>query len=123
MPEDGPDYKSMVADSLVDLREFPAANWLQTEPSEEEAETFCSAGVVQHIQKTRFRFAVILKANREWVGLVDLLPQDWSVPKCNIGHWTRRSFKKQGIATEALTAVTEFALNALLHMRPVSCWR
>lgn len=118
MPGDGPDYKNMVAESLVDLRAFPAASWPQAEPSEEEAETFCGACVSQHIQKTRFRFVVTLRATREWAGLIDLSPHDWSVPKCQIGYWTRSSLKKQGIATEALTAVTEFALNTL-HMQRI----
>lgn len=53
------------------------------------------------------------KADDVYIGGSGLHSFDWSVPKCEIGYWLRSGYTKQGLAAEAVGAITAFAFSNL----------
>ena len=56
---------------------------------------------------------IFLKASDVYIGGSGLHSFDWSVPKCETGFWLRTGYTKQGLAAEAVVAITEFAFSSL----------
>jgi RimJ/RimL family protein N-acetyltransferase len=56
---------------------------------------------------------LFLKSSNVYVGGSGLHSFDWSVPKCETGYWLRTGYTGQGLATEAIAAITAFAFSAL----------
>ena len=54
-----------------------------------------------------------LKGTDTLVGICGLQGIDWEVPKFEIGYWCRTRFTGHGYTTEAVKAITAFALDAL----------
>lgn len=118
-PGDGTAVFAGIVDSLPSLRQFPASlPWAVFEPSVEESEKFCREGQAKYLLRTEMPMLLFLKAGNVYVGGSGLHSFDWSVPKCETGYWLRTGYTKQGLAAEALGAVTEFAF-ATLGMRRI----
>ena len=114
IPGDGPAVFAGVSDSLVQLREFSASlPWASHEPSIEESEKYCREGQVKYLQRTEMPMLLFLKEGNVYVGGSGLHSFDWSVPKCETGYWVRQGFWGRGLATEAVLAITAFALKTL----------
>lgn len=63
-------------------------------------------------QKTRYVFAIILQSQEILVGEAGL-HLDSRQPMAQLGYWIGEPFWNQGIATEAVQAVLQFAINKL----------
>jgi RimJ/RimL family protein N-acetyltransferase len=113
-PGDGPAVFSGVVDSLVALRQYPASlPWAAIDPSMQESENYCRQGQAKYLLRTEMPMLLFLKANNVYVGGSGLHSFDWSVPKCETGYWLRSGYSGQGLATEAVAAITAFALTTL----------
>ena len=112
-PGDGAIVYAGVVESLKALREFPASlPWAMHEPSADESETFCREGQANYILRKNMPMLLFAKESNTHIGNSGLHSIDWAVPKCEIGYWVRTSFAKQGFITEAVKAITDFALGA-----------
>lgn len=108
-----------VVESLESLREFPASlPWAVVEPSISESERFCRESQATFILRSAMPMLLLNKENDQLVGSSGLHDIDWTVPKCEIGYWIRSSCVRQGFATEAVKAITSFAI-ASLGMRRI----
>jgi len=56
---------------------------------------------------------IFLRGTKTLIGNIVLDDMDWNIPKFEIGFWLRTGFEGVGYATEAVTAVTQFALSTL----------
>ncbi len=113
-PGDGAAVFGGVLASLEALREFPASlPWATFEPSLEESERYCREGQKKYMLRTELPMLLFLKDTNTYVGGSGLHSFDWSVPKCETGYWLRTGYTGQGLATEAVAAITGFALNTL----------
>lgn len=113
-PGDGAAVFGGVVDSLDALRQFPASlPWAAFEPSVDESEKYCREGQAKYLLRTEMPMLLFLKATGVYVGGSGLHSFDWSVPKCETGYWLRTGYTGQGLATEAVAAITAFALDAL----------
>lgn len=61
-----------------------------------------------------------LKDGNTYVGGSGLHSIDWTVPKFEIGYWCRKQFQGRGFMTEAVLAITQFAIGTLSAKRIVS---
>jgi RimJ/RimL family protein N-acetyltransferase len=113
-PGDGAAVYAGVVESLDALRQFPASlPWAMAEPSVDESEKFCHEGQANYLRRTAMPMLVFLKASNIFVASSGLHALNWSVPKCEIGYWIRSSYAHQGFATEAVKAITQFAVEQL----------
>jgi RimJ/RimL family protein N-acetyltransferase len=120
-PGDGATVFGGVVASLEALRQFPASlPWAAFEPSIEDSERYCREGQAKYLLRTEMPMLLFLKATNVYVGGSGLHSFDWSVPKCETGYWLHRGYTRQGLATEAVTAITAFAFNTLGMRRVVA---
>jgi RimJ/RimL family protein N-acetyltransferase len=120
-PGDGLAVHQGVIETLVDLRTWPASMpWVLFQPSIEASEVFCRQSYAEYISRKELPMLLFLKKDNEYVGASGLHNLDWSVPKFEIGYWCRKRYQGQGLITEAVTAITEFAFTNLKARRVAS---
>ncbi|MGA2549616.1 MAG: GNAT family N-acetyltransferase [Burkholderiaceae bacterium] len=120
-PEDGAVVFAAVVESLADLRAWPMAlPWAQATPSIDASTTFCLNAQKEYRERTAFPMLLIDKVDGEFVGASGLHRIDWTNGRCEIGYWCRTRFRGQGLITEAVLAITRFAV-ASLGARRIEC--
>ena len=113
-PGDGELLYSAIAETLHDLRQFPASHpWALAEPSVQRSESFCRDAHAQFLSRDVLHFLMFLKPEMRCVGRISLFNIEWEVPKFEIGYWCRSSLQGQGLALEAMRAITNYAFSEL----------
>ena len=113
-PGDGPMVFAAVCESLADLRRFPASmSWALAEPSLESSEKYCRESYANFIARRDMPFLLVLKESGVLVGQSGLHRIDWKVPKFEVGFWGRSSHHGQGLVTEGVGAIVDFAFGTL----------
>ena len=120
-PGDGALVYAGVVESIKELRAWPASlAWAVAEPSIDAFERFCRDSHADFLARKGFAMLLILKSENAYVGGSGVHGFDWSVPKCEIGYWCRSSYCGHGLITEAVTAISRFAQDALGARRIIS---
>jgi len=113
-PGDGAIVHASVVASLAALREFPASlPWAMADPSVAASEQFCREGRASYLARTGFPMLIFARDSGAHVGNCGLHDFNWDVPKCEIGYWGHAGHARRGFLTEAVTALTTFALETL----------
>ena len=113
----GPLYQA-IAESLDELRLYPASlRWAMEEQSPVVSEAYCRTAVRRFAQKEEFAFLVCLKDSGTIVGSAGLLPRDTARGRLEIGWWGRTPYMGQGLMTEGVSALIEFAFETLKARR------
>jgi len=121
-PGDGVVVHDAVVETLPDLRAWGASlPWAMAEPSVEASETFCREMQADWLLRRSFALLMFRRSDGHFVGTVGLHHVDWSVPKCESGYWCRSSLQGQGLMTEALRALADWALDDL-GMQRIDVW-
>lgn len=101
-------------ESVDDLRRFPASMpWATAEISVDAAESWCRTAGANFVARRDLPFLVWHRGFGVVAGATGLHRMDWSVPRFEVGYWIRSSFQSQGIATEAVRTLVQFALQRL----------
>jgi RimJ/RimL family protein N-acetyltransferase len=112
---DGPELYAAVMDSLEDLRKWPAAmGWALREQSPEDLDAFCAAAGEAFAARSDFPLLITLRDNGAIVGSSGLHRPDWNGPTFEVGWWGRSTYGKQGLLTEAVAAILDYAF---VHLR------
>ena len=118
-PGDGPEAYAAVAESLADLRRFPASmRWALAEQSEASAEKYCREAHARFIARSDLAYFMFLRDTTTVVGATGLHRFDWTVPKFEIGYWGRSSYQGQGLVTEGVGALADMATVRCLRRAP-----
>ena len=112
---DGPSVNAAVIESLDTLR--PWMPWAQSAPSLEQSEINCRKAWAQFLLRNDITLRLYLKGTDTCVGSSGLHQIDWSVPKFEIGYWVGQRHEGQGLATEAVRAIADFAVASLAARR------
>lgn len=121
-PGDGLAVYAAVAESLAELRAWPASlPWALQEPSPDESEAYCRRGHAAFLARTDLPLLVFVKGEDVLVGATGLHRLNWDVPKCEIGYWGNVAFRKRGYMSEAVTGAVDFAFTHL-SMRRIECF-
>jgi RimJ/RimL family protein N-acetyltransferase len=113
-PGDGPEAYAAVAESLADLRRYPASmRWALAEQSVASAEKYCREAHAHFIARSDLPYFMFLRGTTTLVGATGLHRFDWSVPKFEIGYWVRSSYRGRGLVTEGVGALADMAITAL----------
>lgn len=108
---DGEDVNAAVIESIEELR--PWMPWAQNIPAVEETEKNMRRARIQFLERTDLRLHLFHKETGQLIGCSGLHRIDWKSRKFEIGYWVRTSCSKQGYITEAVDAITNFAIQEL----------
>lgn len=113
--QDAPFINEAVCESLDELRPWMA--WAQSAPTPEESEATSRRARAQWLLREDLTLRLWLKGSEEFVGGGGLHRMDWRVPKFEIGYWIRTRFAGQGLMTEAVGAISDFAFEVFSARR------
>jgi RimJ/RimL family protein N-acetyltransferase len=88
-------------------------SWADHVPGPDEIEKNCADAEKAFRKGTDYRFHLFLKDREVFVGSCELHRIDWSVPKCEIGFWVRKSQSGKGYITEAVQNIVRWAFDEL----------
>ncbi len=118
-PGDGAAVNEAVRESITELR--PWMPWAQTVPTLEQSEASIRRSRVEYLERTDLRLLLFAKDTGMLVGSSGLHRIDWECRSFEIGYWARTSCTGQGYITEAVYAITDFAIHQLqanrIHIR------
>lgn len=112
---DGALLNASIVESLDELR--PWMPWAQTCPTIEESEEVCRRAYLKFLAREDLMLLLFSPDMSTHIGGSGLHRIDWSTPRFEIGYWLRTSFCGQGLMTEAVGAITNFAFETLHAQR------
>lgn len=111
---DAPALQEALAESFDHLRtHLWFLPWLAEAPTLASATLRCRRAAANFLLRTDLAYLILHRDSGRLLGSVGLHRTDWSLPKTEVGYWLRDSACGQGFATEAVQALTEWALNGL----------
>jgi RimJ/RimL family protein N-acetyltransferase len=108
---DGAAINEAVRESIEELR--PWMPWAHTIPTLEESEKNIRYSRTEFLERKDLRLLLLNKQTGQLVGSSGLHQIDWQARKFEIGYWVRTSCQQQGYITEAVHAITKFAIQVL----------
>ncbi len=108
---DGAPINAAIHESLAELR--PWMPWADPAPTVEDTEIVMRRGAAHWLLRENMPMVLWRKSDGLFVGGSGLHQLDWSVPRMEIGYWVRTSLAGQGYITEAVRAITQFAVEQL----------
>lgn len=108
---DGAAVNEAIRESIEELR--PWMPWAQSPPAIEETEANLRHARAQFMERKDLRLLLVNKQTGQIVGSSGLHHIDWQTRKFEIGYWVRTSCQQQGYVTEAVHAITNFAIQEL----------
>jgi RimJ/RimL family protein N-acetyltransferase len=115
---DGRKVFEATVESLDALREFPASlPWALEDPSIEASEFFCRTGASNYIARRDFPLLFLLRESDTLIGCGGLHKPRWTARTFEVGWWGRTAFTGQGLITEAVRTILDFAFSSLAAHR------
>ncbi|OMD49567.1 GNAT family N-acetyltransferase [Paenibacillus borealis] len=108
---DGLAVNEAVKESIEELR--PWMPWANKVPTVEESEASIRRSRLEFLERTDLRLLLFRKETGELIGSSGLHRIDWQSRKFEIGYWVHSSFARQGYITEAVDAITKYAIQEL----------
>jgi RimJ/RimL family protein N-acetyltransferase len=111
-PGDGIAVNQAVLESFETLKEFMP--WAQIKPSVDESEEFARTAASNWILKQGdLPLFMFDKQTNEFIGGTGYHHVEWEIPCLQIGYWIRNSRSGEGLMTEAVNALTQYAFKQL----------
>lgn len=104
--DDAAALREAVIESLEELQ--PWMPWSHPGYSVEEARSWIETRVAAFEQRTAFDF-VITSGDGRYLGAIGLNQIDSVNHRANLGYWVRTSAARKGVATQAVSAVRDWA--------------
>ncbi|OKP74640.1 acetyltransferase [Paenibacillus sp. P3E] len=108
---DGAAVNEAVHESLAELS--PWMPWAQVPPTVQESEASIRRSHLQFMERKDLRMLLYHKDSGQLVGSSGLHRIDWQTRKFEIGYWVRTSCSRQGYISEAVDAITDYAIREL----------
>ena len=108
---DGEGLNAAIQESAKELE--PWMPWANPLPTVEQSEINLRQARLQYLERTDLRLVLALKGNGQIIGGSGLHRIDWKARKFEIGYWIQTAYSKQGYVTEAVNAITQFAMTEL----------
>jgi len=112
---DGAVINEAVLESFEELQQFMP--WAKEKPSIDDSEEFARQAAANWILKNNVEpylpLSIFDKKTNRFIGNTGYHHFDWAVPCIEIGYWIRNSYVGQGLMTEAVNAITQYAFKQL----------
>lgn len=115
LPGDGAALRQAVLESQKELKAWMP--WAMEVPSAEDYEVRVREGRLKFLAREDLWLLLVCKENGRIIGGSGLHRINWDVPKFEIGYWLHTAYTGQGLVTEAVLAITEFAFTTLAAQR------
>ena len=111
---DAPQLHEALAESIEALREHLwFLPWVAEPPTLASAAARCRQAQASFLLRTDLPYLAFERRSGRLVASVGLHRTDWALPATEVGYWVRTSEVGKGYATEAVSALTAWALDAL----------
>ncbi len=110
-PGDGAIFNAAIVSSLDELS--PWLGWVSPAPSVEESEFSCRRAYARFLLNEDLMALFFLKEEGALIGGGGLHNPDWKTRKFEVGYWCRTRYGGQGLITEGVNALTNYALASL----------
>jgi RimJ/RimL family protein N-acetyltransferase len=115
---DGAVFLSALTESLPELRHYLSfLPWVSAEPTLQSAELYCRDSYAKYVTRVHLSFFIFERESGRLVGGAGLYRISWATPKMEVGYWARTSESGNGYISEAVLALTEFAMSHLGAVR------
>lgn len=112
---DGIKLNEAILESFETLRYF--MDWAKAKPSVEESEEYVRQSVANWILKKCeepwLPLYIFEKKTGNFIGATGFHHTVWEIPTIETGYWIRNSYAGQGLMTEAMNAITQYAFKQL----------
>src|SRR2546428_1783067 len=108
---DGAAMNEGVLESIEALQRWMP--WATPTPTPDQSESWCRKAAADFLARRQLPMLMFLRDDLSFAGSSGMHALDWNVPRFEIGYWVRRRLEGQGYATEAVAALTRFALDRL----------
>lgn len=115
LPGDGAALQQAVLESQEELKAWMP--WAVEIPSAEDYEVRVREGRLKFLAREDLWLLLVGKENGRIIGGSGLHRINWDVPKFEIGYWLHTAYTGQGLVTEAVLAITDFAFTTLAAQR------
>ncbi|HEU5280474.1 MAG TPA: GNAT family N-acetyltransferase [Gammaproteobacteria bacterium] len=123
---DGATVNAAILESFTELHQY--MDWAKEKPSveesEEQARLAAANWILMKSEEPWLQLCIIDKKTNEFIGATSFHHIDWQVPSVETGYWIRVSRANEGLMTEAINAITQYAFNQLKVKRiAITCDR
>lgn len=105
---DGADVNEAIRESVEELR--PWLPFAENIPTLEESEASVRKARLRFLERSDLMLHLRDKATDEFVGSSGLHRMDWNARSFEIGYWVRTSRSGEGLVTEAVRGIEQFAI-------------
>jgi RimJ/RimL family protein N-acetyltransferase len=111
---DAPQLHEALVESIAELREnLWFLPWVSEEQTLQSAEARCRKAQGNFLLRLDLPYLVFERSSRRLVASAGLHRTDWALPKTEVGYWVRTSEVGKGYASEAVNALTHWAIHVL----------
>jgi RimJ/RimL family protein N-acetyltransferase len=110
-PGDGAVFNEAVVGSLKELA--PWLGWVTPPPTLEQSEFNCRRAYARYLLNEDLMVFFFAKDSGALVGGSGLHGADWTTRKFEVGYWCRTGYGGQGLVTEGVRALSDYALREL----------
>ncbi|MBK7974756.1 MAG: GNAT family N-acetyltransferase [Deltaproteobacteria bacterium] len=108
---DGAALHEAIVESLTEMRRFLASlPWVAGEQRAEVSEAWCRDAHANFQARKDLPFLLFEKRSDQLLGATGLHRPVWSTRRVEVGYWCRTSRHREGFMTEAVEAVSRYAL-------------
>ena len=112
--EDAPELHAALAESIDELRQFLwFLPWVAEAQTLQSAEARCRRAAANFLLRADLPYLAFSKHSGRLVASAGLHRTDWELPRTEVGYWVRSSEVGNGYASEAVLALTGWALDVL----------
>lgn len=112
---DGAILNEAILESFDDLHRF--MHWAKNKPSiedsEEQARLAAANWILKKNEEPYLPLYIFDRTTNNFIGAAGYHHYDWDIPSIEVGYWIRKSYAKQGLMTEAINALTQYAFKVL----------
>ena len=114
-PGDGAVFNEAILGSLNELA--PWLGWVTPPPTLEQSEFNCRRAYARYLLNEDLMVFLFAKDSGALVGGSGLHGADWTTRKFEVGYWSRTGYGGQGLVTEGVRALSDYALRELAANR------
>lgn len=109
-PGDGETVNSAIKASMDELK--PWMPFVQDDPSAKDTEINTLESHIKFLKRENLRYLIFDKETEEFIGTTGFHDIEWDIPKMEIGYWISSEHGGKGYMAEAVSALTDLAINS-----------
>lgn len=114
-PGDGKVVNAAIKASMDELK--PWLGFVQDDPTPQDTEINTMESHILFLKRENLRYLIFDKETDEFIGTTGFHDIEWDIPKMEIGYWISTVHSGKGYMLEAVSALTDLAINSFACRR------